>query len=432
MFSGNSMVNRRSFLRTSGLAASVALLSSCARGSNSGGAAAPNTITSAGWDDKLTTLLSGPIAQAFHAKSGVALQAQAAVPFADYQTRFRTLLAGGSPPDVMRLNDDFLPEVSQKQLSKDLAPYFTRTNVDTADYFPIFEWARLPSGHRGLVIATQIRCIYYNKTMFEREGVPLPPTNWTPDGWTWDDFLETAKALTKGDQYGAAIVHDPGYEDMWARNNGGSGMFSDDGTRLALADPQGAEAIQFAADLTVKHHVQPQWGDLKPTDSSKRLFAAGKLAMMQHTSGTIGYYTQNVKDFEWDVAPVPARVNQYQNGSVVLYIIPDKAANPDQAWDYLNFAIGEEAGRMIAEAGLAVPVNKKAAQSLKSPGEYPKNIALLPQAAEHNKLLNFANNSSAAISLYRPQLERVYAGEVTAQQVLTDMRPQVEAALAAS
>lgn len=427
---GINDLNRRAFLRASGLAASGALLGACAKGTDSASGGSSGAVTTNGWTDVLHDYLMGPVAAAFTKQSGIKIEPQAGVPFDDYQTRFRTLLAGGAPPDVMRLNDDFLPEISDKKLSKDLAPYLAKSTLKEADFLPSFDASKLPSGRRGLVVASQVRCIYYNKTMFQKAGVPLPPSVWSPDGWTWDDFLRTAKALTKGtEQYGCSIVADPGYEEMWARNNGGPGAFSADGRKFTLADPEGAEAIQWVADLSLKHHVQPAWGDIKPDDADRRLFQAGRLGMMLRVSGNIGFFTKNPLDFEWDIAPVPAKVHQYQQGSSVLYIVPEAARHADDAWKFLEFVVGEQGGTLVAQAGLAVPVNRKAAQKIKSPGKYPASIRLLAEGAEQSKLPNLARGSSAAVSLYRPQMERVYTGELTATKALRGIRGQVESKL---
>lgn len=430
---GDSTLTRRTLLATSGLAASAIALGGCAKGDDkisAGAAAGSASISTAAWDDSVGDLLKGPIAAAFSKKTGIAVRPQASVPFADYQTRFRTLLAGGQPPDVMRLNDDFMPEISDKKLAADLAPHFTKSALKEDDFFPIFTWSKLPSGQRGLVVASQVRVLFYNKTMFQKAGVTLPPSDWTADGWSWDDFLAAAKALTKGsDQFGAAIVGDTGYEEIWSRNNGGPGTYSEDGKKFTLADPLGVEAVQWVADLSLKHKVQPSWGDLKPDQAAERMFVAGKLGMILNTSSSVAYYNENVTDFEWEIAPIPAKVHQYQQGSIVLYIIPESGKQQDDAWEYLNYAIGEDGGRMVAEAGVAVPVNKKAAESLKSPGKYPKNIDLLVSGSEQSKIVNYTKASSQAVSLYRPQLERVYTGEITAQKALSGIRGQVEAAL---
>ena len=43
--------------------------------------------------------------------------------------------------------------------------------------------------------------LYYNKDLFEKWDVPYPKS-----GWTWDDFLQTAKALTREGDYGFLLV----------------------------------------------------------------------------------------------------------------------------------------------------------------------------------------------------------------------------------
>ena len=39
--------------------------------------------------------------------------------------------------------------------------------------------------------------IYYNVDLFKKKGVPLPATDWTDTTWTFDKYLEAAKALTE-------------------------------------------------------------------------------------------------------------------------------------------------------------------------------------------------------------------------------------------
>lgn len=430
MTSERSTMNRRRFLQASGLAATAVTFAGCAKGTGSGPVAA-NTITAAGWDDGVNDLMIGTIAEGFKVKSAVTLQPQASVAFSDFQTRFRTLLAGGEPPDVMRLNDDFVREVSDKKLTKDLTPYFEKSGLDHAQYFPIFDYAKLSSGQRAMIVGTQVRCIFYNKTMFKEAGVTLPPTTWTAEGWTWDDFLDAAKGLTKGsEQWGAVIIKDTSYENTFTVNNGGEGIFSADGKKFTLADPPGVEAIQWAADLTLKHKVSPSYGDIQADSAEQRLFTAGKLGMVLNSSSNIAYYHENVKDFEWDIAPIPARVKQVQEGGVIVYVIPEKAKNPDQAWDYLNYAAGPDGGRALAESGLCVPVYREAAGSLKAPGEYPKTIKLLVEGADHSSAVNSTSATAAAVAIYRPQLQRVYSGEISAQEALSSVRSQVEAAIA--
>ena len=43
----------------------------------------------------------------------------------------------------------------------------------------------------GLPSGTQTMVMYYNKDIFDEKGVEYPK-----EGWTWDEFLETAEKLT--------------------------------------------------------------------------------------------------------------------------------------------------------------------------------------------------------------------------------------------
>lgn len=424
----NPILSRRNLLVAGGSAAGALLLASCSGGSAE---SSPDQITGAGWSDGLNDLVFGQIKTDFEAASGLTVTPQASVPFDDYQTRFRTLIAGGSPPDLMRLNDDFLREMSDKETIMDIEPYLSESGVDTSDYFEgVLDFTDLPNGRAGLAIGALPRVIYFNKTLFEEKGVPLPPTTWTSDGWTWDDFLETARALTEGETWGACIVTDTAYENTWAVNNGGEGIFSADGRSFALAEPEGVEALQWAADLALVHEVAPPWAEVSGDDAEQQLFVGGRCAMLFSSMSVSGYLSENVSEFEWDIAPVPGNVNQYSESSMALMVIPTAAANPDGAWEFLKYITGPEGGQAIAENRVGVPLSRTAAEAL-TPGEAgPANIHLFTEAANNNQSVHSTTATAAAVAIYRPALERALIGEITVEEALTGAREQVEATLA--
>lgn len=423
----NSPFGRRQFLQWSALTAGMTALTACAGKSPS---SAGLGFSYSNWQGGTDALFEEILAD-YETKASVTIDRQALVSFSDYQTRFRTLLSGGSPPDVMRLNDDFLRELSDKEQILDLTAYIKKSGIDKADYFEnVFDFTLLPRGQSGIAIAVQPRVIFYNKTLFEAAGVPLPPTDWSSAGWEWDDFLEAAKALTTDtDQWGTILNKDTGYENTFAVNNGGPGIFSTDGRSFTLADDEGIEAIQWVADLAVEHKVSPPWAELGVDQIELSMFVAGKLGMLLGTFGSATYFRDNVTDFEWDVAPIPAKVEQKQEGSMVLFVIPTKSKNPDAAWDFLEYLSGPEGGSVFAKNAAFIPVNRAAAQAIKGSDSQPKNIALFIEAASHQASVNSTSATAEAVAIYRPQLERVYTGEISAREALTGVRDQVEAAL---
>lgn len=431
-------MTRRGFLNVAGVAVGSATLAGCGQGQSqpsggaSGGDAASSTaFTFANWSGGTDPVFED-ILSLYEQERSVEIDRQASVPFEDYQTRFRALLAGGTPPDVMRMNDDYIRELSNKDQLLDLTSYME--GLDPSEYLDaVWSFPAQPNGaHTGVAVGVQPRLFFYNKTMFEEAGVPLPPTTWTDEGWKWDDFLRTAQALTvPGERWGTLIYTDPGYENTFAVNNGGDGLYSEDGTLFALAEPEGVEAIQWIADLTLVHEVQPPWAQVQGDQADLQMFAAGEIGMLFSTTGTATYLQENVTDFEWDVAPVPGQVRQLQEGSLVVFVTPADSDQPDAAWDFLEFLSGPVAGRMFAEAAAFIPVNREGAEAITTTPGGPENIALFIEAAEHNQGVYFTSSTSQAVQIFRPQLDLVFTGEATAAQVLSDIRPQVEAVLQA-
>jgi multiple sugar transport system substrate-binding protein len=404
------------------------------------------TTTFMNWDDIRNTPIEA-VLQAYQQQTGRAVEN---VPNpgtgTEYETKVRTMLAGGTAPDIMRVNDDFVRYYAVKDQVRDLNPYLKRDNIKAEDYYAaIYDFAKQPDGkYAAWSIGNQPRLIFYNVNLFKEAGVPLPPKDWTRQGWTWNDFLETARKLTKGDQqWGALVYDDTGSEQTWAVNNGvADGIFSKDGKRLTLADPKGAEAIQWLADLTCKHKVQPERGLVDQPgvpNLGNNLFVQGKVAMIFRTQGTISYFRNNVPKagapgaFEWDVAPVPANVDQKVEGSLICYAITKPAKNPDAAWELLKFMGGPEGSKIFAERGAWITTHKASNDYLKPgaapPASYPANLALFAKATEFGTVINFTENTENARNIYRQEFAKVWNCQETAQTVLNRVKKDVEEAL---
>lgn len=371
---------------------------------------------------------------AFQEQTGITVNVQPA-PAQDYETKFRTLLASGAPPDIMRINDNLVRGIAEQDQLTDLEPYLAASSVPREKYNEsMLAFARTPSDTLpAWSIGSRPRVMFYNVDMFEEAGVAPPPGNWTSEGWTWDDFLETAQQLTvEGEQWGALVYLDTGYEQTWLVNNGvESGIYSEDGTEFTMATPKGIEAIQWATDLTCEYGVQPPWGQLQQDDAGIQLFTAGQIGMFYAGMDSVEYLRRTKPDFRWDVAPVPAKVNQTTESSLIPFCIPRDAQNPDVAWEVLEFLGGPVAGEIFAEAGQFIPLWKDASQQIR-PGDLPPaHIGVLGEAAAHNTFVSpAATEQGRARLIYRQQLDLVYTCQKSAEEVLTSVKDEVEAVLA--
>ncbi|TDW77896.1 ABC transporter substrate-binding protein [Kribbella pratensis] len=353
----------------------------------------------------------------------------------DYEAKMRTSLASSKPPDVFRINDDYVQLFTQNGTLFDLAPYVKSAGLKDSDYAAqVFNFGKQSDGRMtSWQLGYQSTIVFYNVNAFKKAGLPLPPGTWSGKGWTTANFLADAQKMTDGTKmYGATVSAATNYEQTFTHNNGSQdGVYSADGKKFTLADPIGVQTVQWVADLTCKYHVQPAWADLLQDNADIQLFAQGKTAMLFEQSGSVPYLRQTIKSFDWDIAPPPAgTADQANEASVVSYAVPAKAKHHDAAFKLLNYLAGPEAGQILGKGGAFTPVNNQAAEAIsKASSGAPKHADLLAEAAHHLTAGNKTNNTLGARAIYRPALDQVYNCKSSAQDVLSRARPQVEQAL---
>lgn len=207
--------------------------------------------------------------------------------------------------------------------------------------------------------------VYYNKTLFEREGLPDPHELVAQDKWNWDAFLDIAKKATKDtdgdgviDQYG--ITNDGGVlTRILVHSNGAALIEEKDGKHVfAYNNPNVLEALRFLYDLYNTHKViAPKVGDNEHTDS-QTYFNTGKAAMV---TGELweGATRTNMTDEQGFVFfPKGPKATQYQ-GSVENYVqfyIPANVKRAEekayiwdqiQMWDRVDQVNREDAEKQL-------------------------------------------------------------------------------------
>ncbi|WP_328582407.1 ABC transporter substrate-binding protein [Streptomyces sp. NBC_00370] len=420
-------ISRRKVLSGIGGLAAGAAVAGCG---GSASASDDSTITLMNWE----ALDGSPypkVFDAFEKQTGKKIKYQFAASGTDYWVKCRTVLGASNPPDIMRIDDDFVASYAKTGRLHDLRDFMRDSGLQEADYFTtVYNNARQPDGsYVGWSLGMQPRVIFYNKTMFKEAGVPLPPDSWTDEGWKWDDFLAAAKKLSiPGKRWGACVLDDAGFEMIYTVNNGGTGRWSKDGKRFTLADPPDAAGYQFVADLTCEHDAQPRWSELQQSGRGAEMFAAGQIGMIQRVSTFVDFFQQNVKDFEWDIAPIPGQVRQQTYANQLVFAIPAKAAHKEAAWQLLNYLTTTPGATAFAEAGAFVPGLRSAADHMAGGGSDggPQNMGLVLEAANHAVLPGRVVEVQQALQIYRPALDDVRNCRASAPDVLNKLRPQIQ------
>ncbi len=113
----------------------------------------------------------------------------------DYRKRLATDFAAGTPADVTLINYRRYAAFAAKGVLEPLGPYLgaAARSIKRGDFY---EEAMTPYDWKGTLTCLPQNLsslvVYYNKNLFDAAGLQ-PPS----DDWTWDDFVATAKALTK-------------------------------------------------------------------------------------------------------------------------------------------------------------------------------------------------------------------------------------------
>lgn len=283
--------------------------------------------------------------------------------YGGWPAKLTTMLASDSFPDCFLMTQDLLPGVAATGALLALDPLLTRDakEVEPADFFP----AHLEGGKwRGRQVAlTPDGCAileYYNLNLFQEAGVPVPrPT------WTWNDYLEAARRLTKQDggqivQAGIGTVPTGSQLLTWLWSNGAD-IFSPDFKQVRVAERAAVDAIQFVADLVHKHAVTSgSPGASLGQDPTRE----GKVAMWRGNRGGFGGLA-TVTAFKFNVVPL-ARAPQMNATTTVTtpgHIGIAKAnKQAEAAWTWLKFLTGTEALIIRSELAGGCPSRKSATQ----------------------------------------------------------------------
>ena len=436
---------RRRFLAPAGAALGAALAAACGAG-GAADSAKPATggaaTGSVSWMYSANPATSGfdKIEDAFKAKHPNVKLEVLHTPDA-YDDKLLALYTGGNPPDVLRLNDDYVLGYKSKNLIAALDKYVKASGLKRDEYFPaVYDFPIHDGKHYSWFLGANPRLIFYNVDLFNKAGAPLPPTKWEQKGWTFDDFIDTARKLNRPGPnaqtpgvYGASCYDDTGNEQTWAVNNGSpTGIFSKDGRKFTLADPPGHEAIQWIADLTNKHRMQPTRQVASELKGADDMFMNGQLAMWFNNTGTILRMRRDTS-FPFDVTPVPMKTKRLTESSVQTYALAVGAKNPDNGWRLLNYFTETEVAHILIDNGYVIPAKKAFAKDYiaANKGKHPTNMELIVDSFNYQTQPNQTLDTQGARRIYRGKnLEEIWDGKVTAKDGLTRVRSQVEEVIA--
>lgn len=282
-----------------------------------------------------------------------------------YHDKMFTQLAGGTAPDLFQYNPENMPEVVGAGKLLALNEYVEKGLLDLSNVSPTSLMDTTIDGKLyGIPMSTQTICIIYNKTLFEKAGVPCPK-----DDWTWEDYDAIIHELHEKLPEGVYPSTDLRTADIctlaMVHQNGG-----------AYLTPEGKVNLMEAMKLPLEK-FQGYMNDklVPPVEESvattgDTIFMEGRAAIhatfnAMATSLQAGSTTQD----QYVLTSIPSantgdRLGMYVKGEVAFCISAD-SKNKDAAVALLNeFINNEEMGKILG-LSRGIPPSEKIRSMLK-------------------------------------------------------------------
>ena len=224
--------------------------------------------------------------------------------------------------------------------------------------------------------------MYYNKDLFDQYGVAYPQP-----GWTWDDFLQKAAALTAPDKGIYGYTTREGYADSFFFLGQHGGRLVDNNGQPTFNDPLNVEAMQWYSRLFYDLKVAPTLAESSALygysrDSALLGILSGKIGMWHGTLSDRGGMNQNLAkwNIRWGVIPLPMEARPFTGAFFEGYAIANELANPEAAWQWISFLSQQAPNRLM-------PPRRSVAESANYANQAGADVAEAGRASLQNALL---------------------------------------------
>lgn len=304
--------------------------------------------------------------------------------FDGMQEKVNTQFAGHTAPDVVQVNQDWIPS-----LSPDGTGFYDLNTLD--GIMDLSQWDEdtlnfgLRKGHlNAIAVSVTGRSFFYNKTTYDKLKVEIPKT--------WDDLIAAGKAFEAAgkDYYPTDLDTGSGYTSFYAavayeQQKTGKEFLSADGV-IGFTVDEIKDALDFYADLE-KNHVTRTQKQMQNDQGSTALyqtdnFISGKVAGMLEWGSSVGKFKKVLDDKknELVLGELPsladAKISGWFEKPSLLIGISGETKYPKQSALFLNWLLNDPEASEILGTSRGIPSSKSALDTIsKSNADLEKDLA---------------------------------------------------------
>jgi multiple sugar transport system substrate-binding protein len=343
----------------------------------------------------------------------------------DYYTKIQTALAGGTSADLIWLSQEWIAGMADQGALLDVTDCVGASSepaADLSDYIPdVLKTAQYEGSLYGLPWIAQPVMMYYNKALFDAEGMDYPTLD-----WDWDTFKDAAAALTKdadgdgnNDQWGFTLNGWPPPQ-MFVWQAGGD-VISADLSSSPVDSPEAIEGLDFYASMIYDDvHAPPE--DVIAEQGFGEMFKAGNIAMFM---GGAADDLDRVEGLDVGiVAPPAGPANRNTFAWTASTVVAGQTENPELACEALvaltdgihHWKIVAPRTSVATAEGIAAAEPRKAdsAAAIAEAVPYMRSFNVLPRHQEWDSIF------------WGDFMDPLFHGEGTAAELAPEVRPLLE------
>lgn len=315
----------------------VLLITGCSKAGNK-----KNTFTFATWAAGVELREFNEIIQRVNEKANGKYRIEVVSIPSDYYVKLSTYIAAKKTPDFFWLTQELISKYAKMGAISDITDKLESSgNLTREQYYPGVLKSAVYDGHcYGLPWIANPLIVFYNQNLFDEAGVPYPSPS---GGWTWDEFIDTAKRLTttkedafgnKYMQYGYVVDGWPNIETfIWA---GGGDIIAENGVDILLDTQESINGLTILSKILMAG-ISPTYSEVSSLGSNNVWFEKQRAAMF------MGGIQDN---FETKVSEMPEN-EQFRIGYAPMPVGPDNKS-PSFNWTASTVMSSQIAGNPLA------------------------------------------------------------------------------------
>ena len=281
-----------------------------------------------------------------------------------YDEKLLTMIVGDAAPDTFFMGMGTYRQFQEKGVLLDLTEYFN-AEYKLDDFITSSrQLMTIDDKVYGVSSCTVSPAIYYNADLFDAAGLPYPPND-PAKAWTWDEFVDVCKKLTKVkedgtvDTFGVYGVenHDPRMALYYAA---GGKFYNDELTEATVDNDIFRKVMGDILALRNEHKVSPQASLLMEQGASgmsgAQMLQTGKIAML--FDGSWSMQELATMGFNVGVGCLPKMGDSEVAktiGQAHVHSAWVKTKYPEQSWRFLSFLSSADYQTDLVRSGLWMP-----------------------------------------------------------------------------